>query len=469
MTFNSVAYALFLPVAVLGHWALRGRARMAWLLAASYAFYGSWDGRFLLLLWLSTAIDFFVAQAIERNERMQIRRRYLAASLTAQLLILATFKYFDFFVDGATDLLGRVGLDPGEPTLSVILPVGVSFYTFQTMAYTIDVFRRRTTAVRDPLLFATFVAFFPQLVAGPIERANHILPQLAADRPFPRWERIQSGLTLLFLGLFKKVVIGDTMAPIVNDVFADPGTAGSIGVALGIVAFAIQIYADFSGYTDMARGSARLLGIELRHNFTQPYLSRSVTEFWRRWHMSLSTWLRDYLYIPLGGNQKGELRTEVNLMATMLLGGLWHGASWHFVAWGGLHGLYLAAHRRWRRDVDVTDALPTRARAVLATVATFALVCLAWVFFRAASIDQALDVLHALVTGGLTVDLDGADLVVIMTLLTLALDLAGRLRTLRAWRPERSPLLAGAGVGAALAAVAVFSGGEPVPFIYFQF
>jgi D-alanyl-lipoteichoic acid acyltransferase DltB (MBOAT superfamily) len=469
MVFNSVAYALFLPVVVAGHWMLRGRARMAWLLGASYLFYGAWDWRFLGLLWFSTAVDFVVAQLIDSSDDDRRRRRLLTLSLTTQLALLATFKYFDFFIESASGLLEDVGLGASEWTLEVILPVGISFYTFQTMAYTIDVYRRRTPACRDVLLFATFVAYFPQLVAGPIERAHHMLPQIAADRRLPSWDRVESALVLILLGLVLKVVVGDSVAPVVNDVFADPEGAGSIGALAGVIGFAIQIYADFAGYTAIARGSSRLLGIELMHNFREPYLSRHITEFWRRWHISLSSWLRDYLYVPLGGNRRGEGRTYVNLMLTMLLGGLWHGAGWNFVIWGGLHGMYLAAHRWRRRDAPVEDRLPTRPRDIAAVLGTFALVCFAWIFFRAPSASDAWDVIAAIGAFDLSAEVDKIALVPIMGGVVLALDILSRMRHTRAWRPERRPVLAGAAVGFAVALLIVFSGGEPVPFVYFQF
>jgi D-alanyl-lipoteichoic acid acyltransferase DltB (MBOAT superfamily) len=469
MVFNSLPYLFFLPVVAIVHWLLRGRARMAWLLVASYVFYGAWDWRFLGLLWFSTAVDFVIAQLIENSDDARRRKGLIFLSVGTQLTLLATFKYFDFFIDSADSLLDRVGLGGADWALEVILPVGISFYTFQTMAYTIDVYRRRTNACRDPLLFATFVAYFPQLVAGPIERSHHMLPQLAADRPRPTWARIESGLVLILLGLVMKVVIGDSMAPIVNDVFADPEGAGALGALAGVVAFAIQIYADFAGYTAIARGSSRLLGIELVHNFREPYLSRHITEFWRRWHISLSRWLRDYLYIPLGGNRRGEARTYVNLMITMLLGGLWHGAGWNFIIWGGLHGVYLSIHRWLRPNAPVIDDLPRTARAVLATLGTFALVCFAWIFFRAPTASDAFDVIRAIGQFNLTANVDKVELVPIMVGAVLALDIVNRLRRVNGWRPERHVVLAGAGAGLAIALVLIYSGREPVPFVYFQF
>jgi alginate O-acetyltransferase complex protein AlgI len=470
MTFNSVVYALFLPLVVGGHWLLPSRFRLHWLLAASYLFYGAWDWRFLALLWFSTGVDFVIARRMEDHDADdRHRKRLLLVSLVTQLTLLATFKYFDFFVGSMVDLIDTIGFEASEPVLRVILPVGISFYTFQTMAYTIDVYRRRIPACRDLLLFATFVAYFPQLVAGPIERAEHMLPQYTAERRRPRWAQIESALVLILMGLVKKVVIGDSLAPIVDDAFSDPSGVGALGALAGVVAFAIQIYADFSGYTDIARGSSRLLGIELMHNFHEPYLSRHITEFWRRWHISLSIWLRDYLYVPLGGNRRGESRTYVNLMVTMLLGGLWHGPGWNFVVWGGLHGTYLAVHRRLRPDATVTDRLSWRPSVVLSTVGTFVLVAVAWVFFRTPTLDDAFAVFSSIASLEMTADLDKVALVPLLGALMLAFDLATRARTTSAWRPERSPALVGLAAGAAMAALLVFSGREPVPFVYFQF
>ena len=471
LAFNSVQYALFLPLVVLGYWVLRGRARTAWLLVASYAFYVVFDWRFLGLLLFTTAVDFFVGRALGApGGEQRHRRRLLGISLAANLGVLATFKYLGFFVEQAAALLDAVGLDGGSPGLRLLLPYGISFYTFQSMAYSIDVYRRRIEPCRDPVDFATFVAFFPQLVAGPISRAGSLLPQIQRrDAPPPSGTQTSSALLLILLGVTKKVVIADPMAGVVDSAFGGQPGAGTLLTVVGIVAFAIQIYADFSAYTDIARGSAQLFGIELVHNFTEPYLSRSITEFWRRWHMSLSSWLRDYVYVPLGGNRVGARRTYVNLVLTMVLGGLWHGAGWTFVIWGGIHGSLLA-YERWRGvRVPEGEALP-RDRELLAVLRTFALVCLAWVFFRAASLSQALEVLGNLADpGGAAPAPEQVVRVLVWVAGVLAIDVARR--TVR--RPmalvRARPALVGALVGLAVAAIAVHTGGEPVQFIYFQF
>ena len=462
MTFNSLQYAAFLVAVVGVHWTLRGRARTGFVLTASYVFYGAWDWRFLSLLVASTFIDFVAGRQIHAHTGEPARRRWLTASIVANLGMLGAFKYWGFFVDGASDLTGALGLDWAAPTLEVVLPVGISFYTFQSMSYTIDIHRRQIEPCPSLLDYAAYVSFFPQLVAGPIERASTLLPQLRADRRPPDADRVASALALIGAGLFRKVVIADTMAPIVADGYA-PGASG--GAALvATYAFALQIYGDFAGYTAIARGSARLLGIELMVNFDTPYGARSPTDFWRRWHISLSTWLRDYLYIPLGGNRGSRARTERNLLLVMLLGGLWHGAAWTFVVWGGLHGLFLIVHRqRTSRD---RRPLPTP----VAVAGTFHLVCFAWIFFRASSVSEAWDVIRSIASGPVTgLDTGSVALVVGAALATLALDLVVRRHRDESGLVLLPSAIQGAVIGVASVLFIVYSGAPPVPFVYFQF
>ena len=332
MVFNSYAFALFLPIVLGGYWLLKGHRRQnAWLLVASYVFYGAWDVRFLLLMWFTTLVDFFVGKRLQREGDERTRRRVLALSLVVNLGVLATFKYFGFFTDSFASLASSVGVEVDPPTLQLLLPIGISFYTFHGISYTVDVYRRHIDAVDDLPTFAVFVAYFPQLVAGPIGRATIQLPQFQNDRELPDADHARSGAWLILIGLLKKIVIADSLAPLVNETWAAVETRSALALVLAAIGFSLQIYGDFSGYTDIARGVSRLFGIELLRNFDQPYLSRNITEFWRRWHISLSTWLRDYLYVPLGGNRKTARRTSFNLFATMLLGGLWHGAAWTFV------------------------------------------------------------------------------------------------------------------------------------------
>jgi alginate O-acetyltransferase complex protein AlgI len=468
MTFNSVQFGALLTVVFVVYWRLTGRSRLWLLLAASYIFYGYWDYRFLGLIALSTCVDYVVGRRLGEENDEGRRRRLLLVSVAINLGILGFFKYFNFFVDSATDLLASLGLSPNVPVLQILLPVGISFYTFQTLAYTIDVFRRRLVPVSDLLLFAVYVAFFPQLVAGPIERAHRLLPQLQRPARFSP-ALVRSGILLIGLGLIKKVVIADTIAQLANRTFGAESTTSWIGLTLGVYAFAIQIYGDFSGYTDIARGTARLLGIELVQNFSQPYLSRSITEFWRRWHMSLSSWLLDYLYIPLGGNRGTRLLTYRNLMLTMILGGLWHGAAWTFVVWGTLHGLFLATER-WIAS-GVRESLPDRVRwgdwgRILLT---FHLVCLTWIPFRAGSLSQAWEYFVGIIT------LRGGEIPVEVMLLlpfglgTIGLDLVLRSGvTVRRFGQFEGARF-GVAVGIAAVLIIIYSGGPVQPFVYFQF
>jgi len=395
--FNTLQYAWFFLAVFVLSWLLAGRPkiRRLLLLAASYFFYGSWDWRFLALLLISTVVDFSVAKTMAQRPK-QRRRGLLLVSICTNLGILGFFKYFNFFKDSVVQLLQTAGVHADVPALSIILPVGISFYTFQTMAYTIDVYRGRAEVCRDPVTFALYVSFFPQLVAGPIERAQRLIPQLAADpKGFSNTEGGKA-LFLIAIGLFKKVVIGDYLAVnLVDRVFASPSSYSSLEVLAGVYGYAVQIYCDFSGYTDIAIGCAALLGVKFALNFNSPYKAQNLQEFWHRWHISLSTWLRDYLYVPLGGSRRGPWRTYLNLMITMLLGGLWHGAGWQFIFWGFLHGGLLGVTRAWQRWRGVEDNPgPPKTAGALAGHAvgvflTFHYVCLGWVFFRAESFEKA--------------------------------------------------------------------------------
>jgi D-alanyl-lipoteichoic acid acyltransferase DltB (MBOAT superfamily) len=383
----------------------------------------------------------------------------------ANLGMLGFFKYWGFFTESAATLLSSIGLQPNLPLLQVVLPVGISFYTFQTLSYTIDIYRRQLDPEPNLARFALFVAFFPQLVAGPIERARNLLPQLRNLPDAPREIDWSGSLQLIARGLFRKVVVADGLAPLVNQVFATPDRYGSITVAMGVIAFSLQIYGDFAGYTDIARGTARLFGVDLMENFKAPYLSRGFSEFWRRWHISLSTWLRDYLYIPLGGSRGSRLGTVRNLMLTMLLGGLWHGAAWGFVIWGGLHGAYLMIERgaeRGRRE-------PSEPRGRLPAVVVFAVVTLTWIPFRAPTLSAAGDVFGALFGPLSGTQLTAAPLVVgLMGLLTLIIDSADV--TGKVDPVEQGPsFLRGVAYGFAIAFAILFASESALPFIYFQF
>ena len=413
MLFNTFLFWFFLLAVWVLYTRLEHRQQNWLLLVASYLFYGAWDWRFLGLIWLSTGTDYMVGLAIGSEDRPGRRKGLLLVSLIVNLGLLAFFKYFNFFVAEFASFVSFFGLQGHGPVLEIILPVGISFYTFQTLSYTIDIYRGQLEPTRDLLDFALYVAFFPQLVAGPIERSRRLLPQIQSPR-YVNVEDIRLGAYDVLYGLFLKVVVADNMAPIANAVFG-PGEFPGGDTLLGVYAFALQIYGDFAGYSFIARGVARWLGVDIMLNFRRPYFAVDPSDFWQRWHISLSSWLRDYLYIPLGGNRGGTLFTYRNLMLTMLLGGLWHGPAWTFVLWGGLHGLMLIGYRAAgiRRkgsplasvsDGDRTAAamvlpgLRNKARTVLSALVLFNLVCVTWVFFRAQSIGEAWQVLATIAT-----------------------------------------------------------------------
>lgn len=381
MTFTTtpfwVFFAAFFPLFLV----TRGTARKVVLLTFSYIFYGSWSMRFLLLLIGSTGFDFFVGRKISGAPSAELKRRWLIASLISNLGLLGYFKYANFFLDSAVSLANTLGVQAHLPVLRVVLPVGISFYTFQALSYVIDVYRGHCKPARSLLDFAAYTAFFPQLVAGPIERASHFLPQLNNHRGPAPFDFL--GIALIGFGAFKKI-IADHYVRVVDPVFGDLAHAHPMAVWVGTYCFAIQIYLDFSGYSDIAVGLARLLGFDIVQNFQAPYASDSPSDFWRRWHVSLSSWLRDYLYIPLGGSRGGNTNTMRNLFITMVLGGLWHGAAWNYVLWGIYHGGLLALGR-----LPFFDKLGSTPRfVVLRRILTFHLVCLGWVLFRAESLSD---------------------------------------------------------------------------------
>ena len=395
MLFNSWQFLVFAALVFPLYYALPHRWQNRMLLAASYVFYGAWDYRFLALIALSTAVDYVAARGIASAADQRRRRVWLVLSLVTNLGLLGFFKYFNFFVASATDALAALGLDPGSLRLDIVLSVGISFYTFQTLSYTIDVYRGKLEPIRSLRDFALFVAYFPQLVAGPIERATRLLPQIVERRRLSI-DMLHKGVWLITWGLFKKAVIANNLAIVVDRTFASGTGATGAEYLIAIYAFAFQIYCDFSGYSDIARGLAALMGIDLMVNFNHPYAATSPRDFWRRWHISLSTWLRDYLYIPLGGSRGTSARTYTALLLTMLLGGVWHGANWTFVVWGLYHGALLAAHR-WI-SLDAGWRLPdTRATRIASRVVVFHLVCLGWLFFRAESMTQVFGMMWQLV------------------------------------------------------------------------
>jgi alginate O-acetyltransferase complex protein AlgI len=388
MSFTSLSFLIFFVALITLYRVLPLPYRKPLLVAAGLFFYGYWDWRFLGLMGTCIVADYYLALRIFHADSAAVKRRYMAASLVLNFGLLGFFKYYNFFTGSANVALASLGLH--LPHLEIILPVGISFFTFESMSYTFDVYRGSLVPCSRLIDFALFIAFFPRLVAGPIIRASHFLPQI--QRPLVlEWSDVQAGSLIFLSGLVKKLLLADNLAPFVDRVFAQPLLYDSPTAWLAVAAYGLQIYYDFSGYSDMAVGLARMFGFELPINFSAPYGARNLTEFWRRWHISLSTWLRDYVYISLGGNRRGTVRTYVNLIATMLLGGLWHGASWNFVLWGGLHGVGLAIHK-WCAARFPRVALP----APLAHGLTVVCVLLLWVPFRAVDWNTSMAMFHQL-------------------------------------------------------------------------
>ena len=477
MLFTNLTFFIFFAIAFCVHWQLRNAdLRKVWLLLLSYVFYAAWDWRFLFLIMLSTAFDFIAGAQIYKASAPSLRKLWLMLSLALNLGLLCTFKYLNFFIDSFGQLLSQFGYDRDLGPLSIILPVGISFYTFQTLSYTIDIYRKQLKPTKRLLDFSLFVAFFPQLVAGPIVRASDFLVQLKDDR---RWSTVDvRGCLFLFLsGFIKKACVADNLAIYVDSFYADPSAYDLTSSYFAVVAYSIQIYCDFSGYSEMAIGTAGLLGYRLCDNFNFPYFATNIVQFWRRWHISLSTWLRDYLYIPLGGNKGPRWFVVRNLMLTMLLGGLWHGASWNFVIWGGLHGIALVAIRLKSEIWPSTNepaSLNKYVMSCLGCVATFTWVSIAWIPFRASTFQDSFTVLRNLLgLGGASaisiVDQNMVTLFVLLLVLLLVHWIQFRTNSKEhLWRrmpPVSFFFLYGVCVSLAL----FFRSMESTPFLYFQF
>ncbi|MEA2235525.1 MAG: alginate O-acetyltransferase complex protein AlgI [Thermoanaerobaculia bacterium] len=491
MLFNSWAFLIFLPVFAACYWATGGVARLWVMLIGSLIFYAWWDWRFVFLVLFSALVDYSIGILLENETDDHRRHRLIVMSVAVNLGLLGFFKYFNFFVTSAGELLSALGLRVQSNTLAIVLPVGISFYVFKTMSYTIDVYRRTEPAERSLLKFTTFVVFFPELVAGPIVRASRMLPQMKHDHKFS-YERTLSATTLILSGYVRKVVIADSLAPLVDVRFANPAAHSALSLLLGVYLYAFQIYCDFSGYSNIAIGLARFFGFDFGINFDRPYFSRSFSEFWTRWHISLSSWLRDYLYIPLGGNRGSTFAVYRNLMLTMLLGGLWHGANWTFVAWGGLHGFYLMMQRllgpRYERLRSLLR-IPSILSDAFLVVLVFHLTCLSWVFFRAPTFGHAWQVLRQI--GGMRdLSFAGVDqkMLVLKCVMLIAVLIAFEIMTFQPRRrkavlatdegekvivsaqvPEVSPILRLAFAASCIWTVLLFGTFSGNSFIYFQF
>lgn len=351
MVFNSLEYLLFLPAVFLIYWLVfkSVRSRNLFIVAASYLFYGWWSWKFLILIFITTLCSYLSGIVIEKFRSHALQRAFLIANIALNIGILFTYKYFNFFATAFSQLLRAFGMSPDDVTLNLILPVGISFYTFQALSYSIDVYRREINATPNVIAFFSFISFFPQLVAGPIERATNLLPQFLKNRTFNYTDAVE-GMKLILWGLFKKVLVADNCANMVNIIFDQYSNLGALNLWLGAILFTFQIYGDFSGYSDMAIGSAKLFGINLMRNFNRPYFSKSIPEFWKRWHISLQSWFRDYIYIPLGGSRKGKTKTVRNTTSVFLISGLWHGANWTFIVWGLYHSLLFIPHFMRRKN-----------------------------------------------------------------------------------------------------------------------
>ncbi len=476
MLFTTLSFWGFFAIVGLAYVLLAHKAQNRMLLVASYIFYGAWDWRFLSLILLSTIIDYFVGLAMEQETRETRRKRLLYISLACNLGMLAVFKYLGFFIDSFSAMLAGWGYNADPFTLSIVLPVGISFYTFQTLSYTIDIYRRDMKPTEDFLDFALFVSFFPQLVAGPIERAKNLLPNISQPRTLT-WEAFSRGGVLILIGLIKKVVIADAIGPSVDAVYGSPDPT-RLDILFATWLFAIQIYCDFSGYTDIARGVAKMLGFSLMRNFAQPYFAADPQEFWRRWHISLSTWLRDYLYISLGGNRGGPTKTYRNLMATMTLGGLWHGAAWNFVLWGIYQGTLLSIHRALTGRTGHSGEGTSRTlwgwfKRIFAIAAFFQVVCYGWLLFRATSFAQISEftaILLGLTTAPLGLTLPTPPLPALLAMVFLFVwdmftERSGNVRFYSGW-----PMIIRAALWAVMIYLFAFGATTSTSsFIYFQF
>jgi alginate O-acetyltransferase complex protein AlgI len=486
MIFTDWPFAIFAAIFFPLYFATRGMVRTGLILGASYFFYSWWDWRFLSLLILTTLVDYVAAIKIDENKDPLVRKRWIVLSMSANLVVLGFFKYFNFFIESMAALLASLGINYSIPVLSIILPIGISFYTFQSMSYTIDVYRHKAPAERNLIVFATCVAIFPHLVAGPIIRASRLIPQVRMHHDWS-WPRVLRGLEWIMWGFFLKVALADNLAPLVDARFAHPEQYGGAQLAVGAMGFAFQIYGDFAGYSLIAIGLGRIMGFNFGRNFNRPYFATDFSDFWRRWHISLSSWLRDYLYIPLGGSRYGVTRTLTALMITMLLGGLWHGASWSFMIWGGLHGLYLCLNYLWSKTalharLATLEGIPGAIWTGVCIALTFHAVCFAWIFFRLTSladIGSCIRKLYEFDAGkffaGGSADMPMWTLLAGYALATALAVAASRGRPLpeAIARFEPQPFVRGAAWGLSfgmlLLVAALQQVGQAPPFIYFQF
>lgn len=478
MLFNSLDFAIFLPIVFILYWFVVNKQlkyQNALIVLASYVFYGWWDWRFLALILFSTLVDYVVGVALSKQQDTNKRKILLWISIVVNIGFLGFFKYYNFFVDNFVQAFSFFGRDIQPNTLNIILPVGISFYTFQTLSYTIDVYKRQLEPTKNFISFAAFVSFFPQLVAGPIERASNLLPQFYVRRHF-NYNKAVDGLRQILWGLFKKVIIADNCANFANTIFDGYESYSASTLVLGAVFFAFQIYGDFSGYSDIAIGTSRLFGFDLKQNFATPYFSRDMAEFWRRWHISLSTWFRDYLYIPLGGSRGTKDNQIRNVFIIFIVSGFWHGANWTFIIWGALNAMYflpllLSNKNRMHTNVVAQNSRLPSIREFLQMLITFGLTVIAWVFFRAENVSMAISYLSKMANLSLFTlpQIRPTDLFVFL-LIFITIEWAGR-RNLyaieRLWFKYPKPMRLF--IYYTIAMLIFLYGGSAQEFIYFQF
>jgi len=478
MLFNSIDFAIYLPIVFLLYWFVLQKdlkVQNFFLVIASYVFYGWWDWRFLSLIMFSSIVDYSVGIGLSKYEEKTKRRLLLITSILVNVGLLGVFKYYNFFAESFADSFTFFGghIDPNR--LNIVLPVGISFYTFQTLSYSIDVYRKKLEPTKDIISFFAFVSFFPQLVAGPIERAKNLLPQFYVKRSFDTHKAID-GLRQILWGLFKKIVIADKAAEYVNEIFANHADHSGSTLLLGVVLFAFQIYADFSGYSDIAIGIARLFGFDLMRNFAFPYFSRDIAEFWRRWHISLSTWFRDYLYIPLGGSRGNTWNKIRNIFIIFIVSGFWHGANWTFIVWGALNALYflpLLLLKRNRNHLDIVaqgKILPSL-RELFGIATTFFITCLAWVFFRAENLGHAFSYLDGIFSFSLFTlpDIFPKATLILLVLFIMAEWLNRDKQHVLQLDDIKLPVIVRWGIYYSLVFLITWYGGNESEFIYFQF
>ena len=475
MLFNSIDFAIFLPVIFIIYWFVVNKdlaLQNLMILIASYVFYGWWDWRFLSLIFISSMTDYAIGLGLNKSKSKKKRKLLLSISLLINVGLLGFFKYFNFFIDSFIDLFTTFGFSINSRSLNIILPVGISFYTFQTLSYTIDIYRYKIEPTKDIIAFFAFVSFFPQLVAGPIERAANLLPQFKEKRFFD-YDKAADGLRQILWGLFKKVVIADSCAKNVDFIFANYDTLSGSILFLGTIYFAFQIYGDFSGYSDIAIGTARLLGFDIMRNFAYPYFSRDIAEFWRRWHISLSTWFRDYVYIPLGGSYVNKPTHIRNILITFVVSGFWHGANWTFIMWGFLHGLYyipimlLNKQKKHTGIVSPNNLFPS-IKETCQILTTFFFTLIAWVFFRAETIQHAFNYLTHMFSTSLFVFPENQKRNVILIIILLIIEWFHRKKE-HGFQIDNFATFIRWPLYCILALVILNYFGEEKTFIYFQF